>query len=67
MLLIDGIVGGVWHQRRSGRRLEITVEPLRTLSSRERRELDDEAALVATVMEAEPAVRIGTVAVGAHA
>jgi hypothetical protein len=57
----------VWHQRRSGRRLEITVEPLRPLSSRERRELDDEAALVATVMEAEPAVTIGTVTVGPHA
>ena len=67
VLLIDGIVGGVWHQRRSGRRLEITVEPLRPLSSRERRELDDEAALVATVMEAEPAVTIGTVTVGPHA
>ena len=28
VLLIDGIVGGVWHQRRSGRTLTITVEPL---------------------------------------
>ena len=29
VLLVDGVVGGVWHQRRSGRRVEITVEPLR--------------------------------------
>ncbi len=28
VLLVDGVVGGVWHQRRSGRKLAITVEPL---------------------------------------
>jgi hypothetical protein len=67
VLLIDGVVGGVWHQRRSGRRLEITVEPLGPLSVRQRRELDDEAALVGRVMEAEPTLRVGTVVVGAHA
>jgi hypothetical protein len=30
VLLVDGVVGGVWHQRRSGRKLAITVEPLRS-------------------------------------
>nr|BFE79085.1 hypothetical protein GCM10020093_016860 [Planobispora longispora] len=28
VLLVDGVVAGVWHQRRSGRRIDITVEPL---------------------------------------
>jgi hypothetical protein len=37
-LLNGGVVGGEWHQRRSGRKLAITVEPLR--------ELIDEAELV---------------------
>ena len=54
VLLVDGVVGGVWHQRRSGRKLTITVEPLRELTARQRRELDDEAALVGAVMEATP-------------
>src|SRR5262249_38841570 len=50
VLLVDGVVGGVWHQRRSGQRLDITVEPLRPLTKRQRRELDDEIELVGTAM-----------------
>jgi len=67
VLLVDGVVGGVWHQRRSGRKLAITVEPLRELTVRQRRQLDDEAALVGAVMEATPTLTVGTVAIGPHA
>src|SRR6266702_2181879 len=67
VLLVDGVVGGVWHQRRSGRKLAITVEPLRELTARQRCELDDEAALVGAVMEATPTLTVGPVAVGPHA
>ena len=67
VLLVDGVVGGVWHQRRSGRRLAIRVEPLRELTARQRRELDDEAALVGAVMEAAPTLTVGDVTVGPHA
>jgi hypothetical protein len=67
VLLVDGVVGGVWHQRRSGRRLAITVEPLHELTARQRRELDDEAALVAAIMEAVPTLTVGEVTVGPHA
>ena len=61
------MVGGVWHQRRSGRKLAITVEPLRELTAPQRRQLDDEADLVAAVMEATAALTIGAVTVGPHA
>jgi hypothetical protein len=67
VLLVDGVVGGVWHQRRSGRKLAITVEPLRELTAPQRRQLDDEAALVGAVMEAIPTLTVGTVSVGPHA
>ena len=67
VLLVDGVVGGVWHQRRSGRRVVITAEPLGDLTTRQRRELEAEAALVAGILEGEPELTIGTVAVGAHA
>jgi hypothetical protein len=67
VLLVDGVVGGVWHQRRSGRKLAITVEPLRELTAPQRRQLDDEAALVGAVMEAMPTLTVGTVSVGPHA
>ena len=67
MLLVDGVVGGVWHQRRSGRKLAITVEPLRKLTAPQLRQLDDEASLVGAVMEATATLTVGTVTVGAHA
>ena len=67
VLLVDGVVGGVWHQRRSGRKLAITVEPLRDLTAVQRRQLDDEVDLVGAVMEAPATLTVGTVTVGAHA
>jgi hypothetical protein len=67
VMLVDGLVGGVWHQRRSGRKLAITVEPLRELAALHRRQLDDEVQLVGAVMEAEPTLTLGTVTVGPHA
>jgi len=67
VLLVDGVVGGVWHQRRSGRRLAITVEPLRELTAPQRRQLDDEAGLVGAVMAATVTLTVGTVTVGPHA
>ena len=67
VLLVDGVVGGVWHGRRSGRRVEITAEPLRELTTGQRRDLEADAALVGRVLEAEPVLAIGSVTVGAHA
>jgi Winged helix DNA-binding domain len=67
VLLVDGVVGGVWHQRRSGRKLAITVEPLGGLTATQRRQLEDEVDLVGAVMEATPTLTVGTVRVGPHA
>jgi hypothetical protein len=67
VLLVDGVVGGVWHQRRSGRKLAVTVEPLSELTAAQRRQLGDEVDLVGRVMEATPTLTVGTVAVGPHA
>jgi len=67
VLLVDGVVGGVWHQRRSGGRLAITVEPLRELTAPQRRQLDGEVDLVGAVMQSPATLTVGTVTVGAHA
>jgi len=32
VLLIDGVVGGIWHQRKAGRVIEVTVEPFLELT-----------------------------------
>jgi hypothetical protein len=67
VLLIGGVVAGVWHQRRSGRKLAITVEPLDPLTAAQRAELDEQVARVGEFLEGQPQLTIGTVSVGPHA
>ncbi|CAM5723521.1 winged helix DNA-binding domain-containing protein [Streptomyces violaceorubidus] len=67
VLLVDGVVAGVWHQRRRGRRTTVTVEPLGPLTARQERELADRVERVGAVLEAGAELVIGEVTVGAHA
>jgi hypothetical protein len=67
VLLVDGVVGGVWHLRRSGRKFAITVEPLRELTAPQLRQLGGEADLVGAVMGATATLTVSTVTVGPHA
>ncbi len=67
VLLVDGAVAGVWHQRRSGRRVAITVEPLRRLGAATRRALDDAVEQVGMILEGRPELTIASVTVGPHA
>jgi hypothetical protein len=66
-LLINGEVAGVWHARRSGSTIAITVEPLRGLTTSQRAALDEEADRIGFISEAKPSLTIGTVSVGGHA
>jgi hypothetical protein len=67
VLLIDGIAGGVWHQRRSGRMADITVEPFGALTKRVRHELDLQVERIGAFLGATPRLTIGPVKVGGHA
>ncbi|QIK11237.1 winged helix DNA-binding domain-containing protein [Streptomyces sp. ID38640] len=68
VLLIDGTVAGVWHQRRSGRRMiQLTVEPLTPLTTRQRRGLDAQVERVGEILQGTTELTIGTVSVGPHA
>ncbi|MEV4822278.1 winged helix DNA-binding domain-containing protein [Micromonospora sp. NPDC049274] len=67
VLLVDGTVAGVWHQRRSGRRINVTVEPLRSLDAGRRRQLAEEVERVGHILEGDAALTVGTVRVGPHA
>jgi hypothetical protein len=67
VLLINGAVGGVWHQRRSGRMLDITVEPFERLLAEQRSELDDQVERISDFFDSTPRLTIGTVTAGAHA
>ncbi|MFI0142899.1 winged helix DNA-binding domain-containing protein [Streptomyces globisporus] len=67
VLLVDGVVAGVWHQRRSGRRIAVTVEPLKPLSGARLRDLEEQVERVAAIMEGTAELTVGPVTVGPHA
>jgi hypothetical protein len=67
VLLIDGTVAGVWHQRRSGRLIAVTVEPLSPLTAVQLRELEEQVERVGAVMEGTAELTVGKVTVGPHA
>ncbi|MFG1922026.1 winged helix DNA-binding domain-containing protein [Cryptosporangium sp. NPDC048952] len=64
VVLVDGVVAGVWHVRRSGRRLAITVEPLGPIR---RDELEQEVERVGAILEGAPSLALGEVTIGPHA
>ncbi|HET8916119.1 MAG TPA: crosslink repair DNA glycosylase YcaQ family protein, partial [Propionibacteriaceae bacterium] len=67
VLLIDGVVAGIWHQRRSGRQIEVTVEPLTRLTAGQRRALVHQVDRIGEIFEGKPRLAVGTVTAGAHA
>ncbi|MEU8223941.1 winged helix DNA-binding domain-containing protein [Kribbella sp. NPDC048915] len=67
LLLVDGVVAGVWHQKKSGRTLNVTVEALRPLNRRRRRLLDTEVDRLGAILGGTPSLILGPVTVGPHA
>lgn len=67
VLLIAGTVAGVWHQRRSGRAIDITVEPFERLTKARQRELEAQVRRVGEILEGEPRLTVGTVTARGHA
>lgn len=67
VLLADGVVGGLWHQKRSGRRVTLTVEPFVRMTTARRAALDEQAERVGKILGATPDLTIGEVTVGGHA
>ncbi|HEY3560777.1 MAG TPA: winged helix DNA-binding domain-containing protein [Kribbella sp.] len=67
LLLVDGIVAGVWHQKKSGRTLHVTVEALTALNRRRRTLLEAEVDRLAAILGGTPSLTLGEVTVGPHA
>lgn len=57
----------MWHQKRSGRKIQVTVEPLGDLTARHRRELDEQVDRIGEIMEGKPDLTVGPITVGPHA
>ena len=67
VLLLDGVVGGVWHQKRSGTRVAVTVEPLGRMTKAQLAALEVEVERLGAILGARPDLTVGTVSVGPHA
>ena len=67
VLVVDGVVSGVWHLRRAGRRLAFAVEPFTPLDPAQRGALDDQVERIASFLGGRPELTIGMVTAGAHA
>jgi hypothetical protein len=67
VLLLDGVVAGVWHQKRSGQRITVTVEPLRRMPKSRVAALGEQVARLGEILEGDATLTIGEVSVGPHA
>jgi hypothetical protein len=59
LLLIDGVVSGVWQRRQRARHLDVTVTPLVTLTPQHRQQLDTEVARIGAFFGTEAKLTIG--------
>jgi Winged helix DNA-binding domain len=66
LLVIDGMVAGVWQQRRRGRRLDILVEAFQPLSDDQQRELEADVARIGEIVEAESVLSLGAIDARPH-
>jgi hypothetical protein len=66
LLLIDGIVAGLWKQQRAGKRIEIRVEPFEPLTASQQREVEAAAARIGEIVETETALTLGAIEARPH-
>ena len=67
VLLVDGVVAGVWNQRRSGKKIDITVEPLAELTPAQQREIDAQVQRIGEIQAGRAQWSLGVVKTGPHA
>jgi hypothetical protein len=67
VVLVDGVVAGVWHLRRSGRRAAVTVELIGRSNARLRTLVERQAERIGEIAEARVDVSFEAVTVGSHA
>jgi hypothetical protein len=66
VLVVDGLVAGLWQRAVKTRRVTIRVEPLVDESARLREGIDEAAARIASILERKAEVEIGPVEARPH-
>jgi hypothetical protein len=66
VVLLDGVVAGVWHQKRSSKKVTLTVEPFVKVTAAVRRGIEECADRIGHIVEATPSLVIGEVTARAH-
>lgn len=66
LVIVDGVVAGLWQTLRIGRRLELRVEMFRPLSAHQQQELATAAVRVGEILEAESVLSLGAVTARRH-
>ncbi|HKF18272.1 MAG TPA: winged helix DNA-binding domain-containing protein [Candidatus Dormibacteraeota bacterium] len=61
VLLVDGVVAGVWQRRRSGRRIDVRVEPFGPLTTRQQERLEEEVTRIGEILQASPTLSLGPI------
>jgi Winged helix DNA-binding domain len=66
VLLVDGVVAGLWQQRRAGRALTVIVEPFGDLTASQHRELRDQTERLGEFHGCAVGLTLGPVAARSH-
>jgi hypothetical protein len=66
LLVINGVVAGLWQQRKSGRRLEIVVEALQSLTPQQHQRLQAAVTRIGEIVGMECALVLGAVLARPH-
>lgn len=59
LLLIDGVVSGIWQRRQRSKRVDVTVSPILTLTEQQSKQLDAEAERLAAFLGTDVALSVG--------
>jgi Winged helix DNA-binding domain len=66
VLLVDGMVAGLWERETKGKRIEVRVEPFASLDRRQRSLVEEEASRIGLFLGVEADLTIGPVSVRPH-
>jgi len=66
VLLVDGVVGGIWESTRTSRELRVTVQPFVPLDKDRRAAIQRTAARLGAVLGLDASVRVGSVKTRPH-